>query len=97
MANLAQREQDCERVVHVLKAIAHPLRLRIIAILCQAEQNVSELADALDANQAIVSQQLRILRMSGLVETNRQEGFAVYRLAEPNLKKLIRCVGECCC
>jgi ArsR family transcriptional regulator len=97
MAHLAERARDCDRVVQVLKAIAHPLRLRIVALLCGADRNVTELADALDASQAIVSQQLRLLRMSGLVEATRRDGFAVYRLAEPRLEQLIACVEGCCC
>ncbi len=83
-------------MVHVLKAIAHPMRLRIVAILCNEEQHVSALSETLGVNQAIVSQQLRILRMSGLVEATRKDGFAVYRLAEPRIKTLIQCVEKCC-
>ncbi len=96
MANMAERDEDCARVVGVLKAIAHPLRLRIVAILCKGTQNVSELSAELEVNQAAVSQQLRILRMSGLVEASREEGFSVYRIAEPRMKKLIKCVEQCC-
>ena len=95
-SSVADPEQDCSRVVQILKAIAHPLRLRIVAILCNEDQHVSGLSSELDVNQAIISQQLRILRMSGLVETSRRDGFAVYRLAEPRIKTLIRCVENCC-
>ncbi len=96
MASVATRPEDCDRIVQVLKAMAHPLRLRIVAILCRSERNVSELADELGANQAIVSQQLRILRMSRLVEATRRDGFSVYTLSEPNLVNLIKCVENCC-
>jgi len=96
MANVAERDEDCSRVVQVLKAIAHPLRLRIVAILCNKAQHVSALSAELGVNQAVVSQQLRILRMSGLVESSREEGFAVYRIAEPRIKNLIKCVERCC-
>jgi len=96
MSNVADRDEDCSRVVHVLKAIAHPMRLRIVAMLCNQEQHVSALSETLGVNQAIVSQQLRILRMSGLVEATRQDGFAVYRITEPRIKTLIQCVEKCC-
>jgi DNA-binding transcriptional ArsR family regulator len=96
MATVATRPEDCDRIVQVLKAMAHPLRLRIVAILCRGQHNVSELAAELEANQAIVSQQLRILRMSRLVEATRKDGFSVYSLAEPHLVNLIKCVENCC-
>ncbi|HEY6104636.1 MAG TPA: metalloregulator ArsR/SmtB family transcription factor [Anaeromyxobacteraceae bacterium] len=84
-----------EHCANVLKAVAHPLRLRIVAALCQGEAHVNALAERLGASQAIVSQQLRILRMHGLVEARRANGFARYRLLEPNLRSLVECMERC--
>ena len=89
---------DAERAVHVaevLKAVAHPLRLRIVATLCVGEEHVGALADKLGASQAIVSQQLRILRSHGLVAARRAGGFARYHLVEKNLRGLVRCMEKC--
>ncbi len=89
-------EANCERVVGILKAVAHPVRLRLVALLCRGELHVSALAEGLQINQAIVSQQLRILRMSGLLGSSRRGGFAVYRLTEPHLRNLVACMEKCC-
>ena len=89
-------QANCERVVGILKAVAHPVRLRLVALLCKGEMHVSALAEGLQINQAIVSQQLRILRMSGLVGVSRQGGYAVYRLTEPHLRDLVACMERCC-
>lgn len=89
---------DGEKAAHiaeVLKAVAHPLRIRIVAILCDGDEHVTGLAERLDAPQAIVSQQLRILRSQGLVEATRQAGFATYRIAEPALHTLVGCMEKC--
>ncbi len=83
------------RLSEVLRAVAHPMRLRIIALLCRDETHVGALAEALEAEQAIVSQQLRILRMSRLVDVTRARGQARYRLAEPHLRDLLRCLESC--
>ena len=56
---------------------------------------MSGLAEKLSASQAIVSQQLRILRSHGLVAANREGGFATYRLVEQNLRGLVRCMERC--
>ena len=83
------------QVAEVLKAVAHPLRLRIIAILVEGRANVSQLAERLGAEQAIVSQQLRILRHNGLVAADREGGFATYRLVERRLEGLVHCMEHC--
>ena len=84
-----------EQVAEVLKALAHPLRLRLVASLAGSDLRVGELAALLSAPQAIVSQQLRILRMSGLVRLARESGIARYQLAEPRLRDLLTCVQGC--
>ena len=89
---------DPERATHVadvLKAVAHPLRLRIVATLCEGEETVTALSERLGAEQAIVSQQLRILRSHGLVAADRAGGFARYRLVEQNLRGLVKCMEGC--
>ena len=86
-----------EKAAEVLKAVGHPIRLRIIALLCEANANVGELAERLAVPQAIISQQLRILRMRGLAGVTRAEGHATYWLAEPHLRDLIGCVSGCVC
>jgi ArsR family transcriptional regulator len=83
------------QLAEMLKAVAHPLRLRLIAALCERERRVTGLVDRLGAPQAAVSQQLRILRMSGLVQVRREGGAALYSLAEPRLRDLVACVSGC--
>jgi ArsR family transcriptional regulator len=84
-----------EHLAGILKALAHPARLRIVAALGEGRVSVGDLARRLDLAQAIVSQQLRILRMEGLVESERSGGYALYALAEPRLKALLKCLEKC--
>lgn len=89
---------DLERAAQIselLKAVAHPLRLRLVAALAEGDARVGELSERLGAAQAIVSQQLRILRMSGLVRLARHGGVPCYQLAEPRLRDLLACVQGC--
>jgi DNA-binding transcriptional ArsR family regulator len=79
----------------LLRALAHPLRLRIVALLCSERTYVGAIAKRLGVPQAIASQQLRILRMSRLVAVSRSNGLAVYRIAEPRLRGLLRCMKDC--
>lgn len=95
MGSLAEARPRAAYLADVLKALAHPARLRIVAALCEGEESVIGLAGRLGMPQAIVSQQLRILRMSSLVAAVRDGGFARYSLAQPRLKDLVACLEGC--
>ena len=92
---LSQDPERARRVSEVLKAVAHPLRIRIVALLAEGDENVTALSEKLEAPQAIVSQQLRILRSQALVDAVRENGFARYRLVEPSLRTLVSCMESC--
>jgi DNA-binding transcriptional ArsR family regulator len=92
---VADDVEKADRITDILKAVAHPLRLRIVAVLCAREMQVNALAERLGAPQAIVSQQLRILRMHRLVTAVRANGHVTYRLQEPRLRDLVGCMEHC--
>jgi ArsR family transcriptional regulator len=93
--SLSHDSERAARIAEVLKALAHPIRLRIVAILCDGDEHVNALAERLGVSQPIVSQQLRILRMGGLVDVARENGLAVYHLAEPRLGQIVECMEQC--
>ncbi len=95
MRSLRDDEGRADHIAEILKAVAHPLRLRIVATLCRGDEHVNGLAGRLGVAQPIVSQQLRILRSHGLVAATREDGFAWYRLAEPALRELVSCMQRC--
>ncbi len=95
MGSPVEARPRAAHLADVLKALAHPERLRIVAALSEEEQTVTGLATRLGLPQAVVSQQLRILRMSGLVAAQRGGGFSRYALAEPRLRDLIACLNGC--
>ena len=88
--------QAAGAAANILKAIAHPVRLAIIALLVDEEgMHVNALAERLVLKQPLVSQQLRILRMHGLVGAERKNGTATYRLVQAHLADLVRCMENC--
>ena len=91
-------EQSPARAAHhaeMLKALSHPIRLRVVALLCGRDFHVNELTERLGVEQALVSQHLRILRMAGVVQAERKGGFARYTLKEPRMRQLIACIEGC--
>lgn len=69
-----------DHCAELLKALAEPLRLRIVDALRDGPRNVSEIAEALGVELMIASHHLRILRAAGFVERSQRGRFAVYSL-----------------
>lgn len=80
--NTTKIDQEELRIsAEVLRALAHPLRMRILEFIDANEEiNVNKIYSSLQLEQSITSQHLRILRSAGLVETERQGKFIHYRL-----------------
>jgi len=79
----------------VTKALANPLRLKIIDQLDpEAEKCVCELVEALGCEQPAVSKHLAVLKNAGLV-TSRQEGTRVlYRIRTRCIKDFLACIDR---
>jgi ArsR family transcriptional regulator len=71
------------------RALAHPVRIRILELLVQEERSVQELQEALGLEQPVVSQQLAVLRSSNIV-SGRKEGVSVrYAVRDPLVATLL--------
>jgi len=92
--SLSQSEPSSARNVAILKALANPQRLRMAWVLSQSDHTVNVLANLLGLKQSFTSQQLGILRASGIVEGARFGGGVRYKLVEPKAKSLIRCLAQ---
>jgi len=64
-------------VADVGKALASPIRLRVIRLLSQSERSVEGLAASLDISVANLSQHLQVLKRSGFLNS-RRDGRRVY-------------------
>lgn len=71
---------ETQHLIDQFKALADPVRLRIIALVSRAECSVSELTGVLAQSQPRVSQHLKTLCDSGIVERFRDGHFVFYRL-----------------
>src|SRR5271169_1204410 len=65
-----------------LKAAGEETRLRVLALLSEAELTVSDLTDILRQSQPRISRHLRLLAEAGLIERFREGTWAFFRLAE---------------
>lgn len=76
------------------RALAHPVRIRILEALSGGERSVHELQRALGLDQPVVSQHLAVLRGKNVV-TTRKEGTSVnYALGDPLITELLHTARE---
>lgn len=71
------------------RGLADPVRLGILEVLRGGEKSVEELCETLGMKQPRISNHLACLRWCGFVATRRQGQRIYYRLADPNLEKIL--------
>jgi len=76
------------------RALAHPVRIRILELLVKDERSVQELQEALGLGQPVVSQQLAVLRSNNIV-SGRKEGVSVrYAVRDPLIGTLLEAARQ---
>ena len=83
-------KRDFEPAAALLKAVADPYRLTMLATLAASEHEVCvcDFTDALPLNQPTVSHHLRILREANLVTCERRGTWVYYQLAGDAVERL---------
>ncbi|MBI2525053.1 MAG: winged helix-turn-helix transcriptional regulator [Candidatus Rokubacteria bacterium] len=71
------------------KALAHPVRIRILEILVSGGRSVHELQEALGLDQPTVSQQLAVLRAKNIVETSKEGTGVRYAVRDASLREFL--------
>ncbi|MRN55510.1 winged helix-turn-helix transcriptional regulator [Paenibacillus sp. 19GGS1-52] len=71
------------------KALAHPMRIRILELLSEGDKNVNELQAILGSEGSAVSQQLAVLRAKNVVATVKEGTTVIYSLRDPLIEDLL--------
>lgn len=75
-----------------LRALAHPVRLRMVQLLLQGRYTVGELAQDCGIPDNVASENLRFMQRCGFLASDRDGRCIYYRVAEPHLKNIMACV-----
>ena len=77
-----------ELIADRFKVLAEPARLSILTALQGGERTVSDLVELTEHSQANVSKHLNILLRHGFVGRRRDGAFALYSIADPDVRRL---------
>jgi ArsR family transcriptional regulator len=95
--DLLAGDEDIERASRSLKAMAHPLRLKILCTLGDQETSVQEIVDQVGTSQSNISQHLAILRDKGILASRKDANRVYYRVSDSRTLKLIGMMREVFC
>lgn len=87
---LLAKESDIDHASRSLKAMAHPLRLKILCILGGIEEaSVQDLVDMVGTSQSNISQHLSILRDKEILGSRKDANKVYYRIGDERILRLI--------
>lgn len=87
--------EQLENASQILKAMAHPIRVSIMALLEGKKLNVTQIYETLSLEQSVVSHHLGILRDKGVLNAERDGKNVFYSLKSELLSSVIECVTNC--
>jgi ArsR family transcriptional regulator len=90
-------EEAAERIVPLLKALADPVRLRLMSLVAShdgGEACVCDLNDAFQLSQPTISHHLKVLHDAGLLEREKRGVWVYYRASGHALTGLAGLIGD---
>lgn len=94
---LITHDADIERASRSMKAMAHPLRLKILCVLGERELSVQDIVELVGTSQSNISQHLAILRDKGILATRKDANRVYYRVSDARTLRLISMMREAFC
>src|SRR5260221_6905048 len=79
---LLGRKEQIERMARAMRAIAHPLRLKILCVLGEQELSVQDIVEAVGTSQSNVSQHLAILREKRILSPKKEPNHGDYSMID---------------
>jgi ArsR family transcriptional regulator len=94
---LLEGDEDIDRASRSIKAMSHPLRLKILCTLGDSEVSVQDIVDQVGTSQSNISQHLAILRDKGILTSRKDANRVFYRVGDNRTLKLICMMREVFC
>jgi len=88
---------DIDRASRSLKAMSHPLRLKILCTLGDREVSVQDIVEDVGTSQSNISQHLAILRDKGILATRKDANRVYYRVGDIRTLQLIGMMRQVFC
>ncbi|MGQ9684851.1 MAG: ArsR/SmtB family transcription factor [Thiobacillaceae bacterium] len=94
---IIENDEHIEQASRALKAMSHPLRLKILCVLGNREVSVQDIVDHVGTSQSNISQHLAILRDKGVLRTRKDANRVYYRVSDTRTLQLIGMMRDVFC
>jgi len=94
---LIDKEEDIQQAAQAMKAIAHPLRLKILCVLGSQELSVQDIVEQVGTTQSNISQHLAKMRDQEVLATRKESNWVYYRIGDIRTLKLISMMRDVFC
>lgn len=94
---IIDKEEHIEQAARALKAISHPLRLKILCVIGGRDVCVQEIVAAVGTSQSNISQHLAILREKRVLLARKEANRVYYRVGDARTLQLIGMMREVFC
>ncbi len=84
-----------ETTAEILKALSHPVRLKIVDLVRDEPLSVGELQKELGLAQATVSQHIKVLKNAKILECRPIGTQKYYKVGHPGVRSLLGCLAQC--
>lgn len=95
--DLIAHDSDIERAAFALKAMSHPLRLKILCAIGEQELAVQDIVDCVGTTQSNVSQHLAKLKDKAILASRRDANRIFYRVNDERTLRLVELMREVFC
>jgi DNA-binding transcriptional ArsR family regulator len=94
---LMTHDEDIERASRSMRAMSHPLRLKILCTLGEKEYSVQDIVEKVGTSQSNISQHLAILRDKGILASRKDANRVYYKVSDARTLRLIGMMREVFC
>lgn len=84
------------RACELFTALSHPVRLRIVELLCTEERTVGAIASEMGIGHSGASQHLALLARAGLLVSETRGTSRIYRVRGPRIAAILKLIEEFC-
>ena len=96
-AELIMKEENIEKASKALKAMGHPLRLKILCVIGDEELPVMDIVAKVGTTQSNISQHIDILREKDILVSRREGSRILCKVKDLQILKLLQSMQETFC
>ena len=90
-------DEHIEQASRAMKAMSHPLRLKILCVLADKEVSVQEIVERVGTTQSNISQHLALMREKGVLRTRKDANRVFYRVGDLRTLEVVAMMRDVFC